>query len=83
MWNGTGKKVGDRVPASSRHKKGCTTLTRGQLKKNAKGKIVSKAKSDLGKTGPGGKQVMRWGKALGEARKELGITAWVVGTFFF
>ena len=48
-------------------------LKKGDLKKNKKGKIVSKKASDRSKNSKGGKKIAKWGAAFKAARKALGV----------
>merc|ERR1719440_1797214 len=52
-------------------------LSKAHLKKNKRGKVVSKAKSDAAKKGKGAKKIMAWGAAFKAARKALGIKGFV------
>jgi len=52
-------------------------LTKSQLMKNKRGKVVSKAASSKSKKQYVGSKLEAWGKALAAARKELGVTGFV------
>merc|ERR1719297_674983 len=52
-------------------------LTKSQIMKNKRGKVVSKAMSELRRKKYKGSKLEAWTKACAAARKELGITGFV------
>merc|ERR1712032_1342767 len=52
-------------------------LAKGDLKKNKRGKIVSRAASDAAKKRKGYKKVLAWTSAVKAARRGLGLKGWV------
>ena len=52
---------------------------KNQLKVSTGGKIVGRKRSDQTKVSKQGQQVAAWGRALKQAREELGIKGWKVG----
>merc|ERR1712066_1196213 len=52
-------------------------LSKGDLKKNKAGKVVSKKRSEATKKSKGYKKIMAWGAAFKAARKALGIKGFV------